>query len=78
MPNIELVKAFMQVEGEIKINAITTNYNLKGGVNFTGYKEVNGESKPIEIVMDKNQTELVNECKTVMEVYECYKEMGYF
>ena len=75
---IDLVRAFMQIEGNVEIKGICYNYNLEGGVSFLTYVEVNKKMQHIDIVMDKNQVELLGECNTVSEIYECYKEMGYF
>jgi len=76
--NINLVNAFMQVEGNIEFFATCTNYERKGGVKFSGCRITDGERKHIEVTMDKNQVELINECQTVLEIYKCYKEMEYF
>lgn len=80
---IDLVRAFMQVEGKSKLNCTTCKKD--GGIEFTGskiiYDHVNPyfrEYKSVKIVMDKNQVEAINECQTVTEIYECYKEMEYF
>jgi hypothetical protein len=73
---IDLVKAFMQVEGEVVITSTCNNYDLNGGVLFTGNKEYNNEQ--IKITMDKNRVEAINDCNTVLEIYKCYKEMEYF
>lgn len=67
---IDLIRAFMQVDGQINLNGTCFNYDSQGGVEFTG--------SGLKIVMDKNQVELIKECNTVIEIYECYKEMGYF
>lgn len=73
---LDLIRSFMQLEGNAKI--ISTCSNLDGSVDFTGYQEVNGGTKCIKIVMGKDQKELINEFTSVIEIYNCYKEMGYF
>lgn len=75
---IDLVKAFMQLEGNINIGSTCYNYDRNGGIEFAGYIKIEGEAKSRKIVMDKQQVEEINNCNTVMEIYNCYKEMGYF
>lgn len=73
---IDLVRAFMQFEGNLRLNMICTNYNLQGGVQFSGHN--NKTKKRIEIVISKEQLENIDECNTVEEIYKAYKEMQYF
>lgn len=73
---IDLVNAFMQVEGDIKLT--DTMYSKDGSVTFSGYKEANGEYKSIKIVLDKDHVEIINNSNSVIEIYECYKEMKFF
>lgn len=69
---IDLVKAFMQVEGGLYINGTCYNYDRDGGVEFST------SNLNYKIVMDKQQVDLINNCKTVQEIYGSYKEMEYF
>lgn len=76
---IDLVRSIMQVEGDVHLIGTCYNYNRDGGIEFTGYKNVcDDNNKSISIVMDKYQVMAINDCNTVMEIYECYKEMEYF
>lgn len=74
---IDLVRAIMQLEGNVKIVGTCFNYDKNGGVEFSGYSKL-PDSKPLKITMDKHQVEAINQCSSVMEIYECYKEMEYF
>lgn len=76
--NIDLVKAFIQVEGNLDINSVCTNYDHNGGIKFSGYSKEDEEIKQLEIVMNKNQVEAINSCSSVPEIYDCYKEMEFF
>lgn len=74
---LDLVRSIMQLEGNCKLD-LTCHYKADSSVKFSGYQVVDGETKEIKIVMDKNQIEAINECESVSEIYECYKEMQYF
>ncbi|MED4083906.1 hypothetical protein P4637_03390 [Halalkalibacterium halodurans] len=71
---IDLVKAFIQFEGNISINGTCYNFDKNGGIEFSGYTG----SHTRKITMDKYQVEALDNCKTIKEIYECYKEMSYF
>ncbi len=73
---IDLISAFIQFEGDISISSICINYDLKGGVEFTGYRSK--DDKQIKITMDKSQVEAIEQCNTIKEIYDSYKEMEYF
>ena len=73
---IDLVSAFMQVEGDISLLSIM--YDKDGSVILSGFKEVNGEHEKIKIILDKYQIEIINSANSVIEIYECYKEMQFF
>lgn len=78
---IDLVKSFMQFEGNLEIKGTCYNYDKKGGLCFSGIsktKKDEGIIRPVKITMDKYQIEEINDCTTVEEVYGCYKKMGYF
>ena len=77
-PKIELIKAIMQIEGNLTISSTGYNYDNKGGVLFRAYKKVDSNFENISIAMDKSQVEAVNDCNSVLEIYDCYKEMEYF
>jgi len=49
--NIDLVRTFLQIDGQIKLDGTCFNYDKNGGVEFTGYKD----GRHTRIVMDKNQ-----------------------
>jgi len=74
--NIQLIKAIMQIEGEIYLNFTVYNYDGNGGVKFTGYNEYEDIEKCI--TMNKSKVELINKCHGVKEIYDCYKKMSYF
>lgn len=76
--NINLVGSFMEVEGNLKIYGTCGNYDHKGGISFDAHLDSAELYDNMKIVLDKNQVELVCECKTVIEIYECYKEMEFF
>ncbi len=74
---VNLVRSFMEVEGNLKLDM--TWMEKDGSVKFTGRREYGeNEDSRIEIIMDKYQKEAVENCKNVMEVYECYEQMRYF
>lgn len=75
---VELIRAFMQIEGDLNITGTCFNYDRKGGVEFSGYIKVGGEPYRITLIMGKRELELINDCNTVQEIYDCYKEMAYF
>jgi hypothetical protein len=62
---VDLVKAFIQMEG--KINIDMTCEKLDGSIEFSD-----------KFVLDKENVDLVNECKTIKEVYTAYREMEFF
>jgi len=76
--NINLVSGFMEVEGKLKIYGTCGNYDLNGGVEFDAHLDDAELYDNMKIVLDKNQVELINECETVKEIYDCYKEMEFF
>lgn len=77
-PKIELVKAIMQIEGNLTITDTLYNYNFDGSVRFSAYTENNKRNGFFYIVLYKGQVEVINACSTVKEIYDCYKEMEYF
>ena len=72
---IALVKAFMQVEGDLFINGTWSNHYNQHYVEFAGVKS---NKDPIKITMDIHQIEAIDQHKSVSEIYDCYKEMQYF
>jgi len=76
--NINLVKSFMEVEGRLTTLGTCGNYDLDGGIEFTAHLDASEEFMNISIVLDKYQVELINDCKSVKEIYDCYKEMAFF
>lgn len=75
---IDLVRTFMQFEGNITLNDVCYNYDRNGGVQFHGHSEDGDKTKSEYIAMDKNQVEAINDCNSINEIYNCYKEMEYF
>lgn len=74
---IDLIKAFIQFNGNVRLTHTTYNYDGEGGVKFSGCY-MDGSTKPIHIVMDKYQVGAVMDCETITELHNCYDEMGYF
>ena len=75
---LELIRSIMQFEGDMTLQGTTYNCNKQGDVQFSGYKDINGELQPIYIALNKYQVEELNNCNTVLEIYNCYKQMEYF
>jgi len=69
---VDLIRTFMQVEGEIKLNG--TTYNKDGSVEFTGYEN----NKVVKFAMDKSQVEILKNENDIIGIYEFYKEQEYF
>jgi hypothetical protein len=62
---VDLIKAFLQMEGNHNIGM--TCERLDGSIEFSN-----------KFVLDKENVDLVNECKTIKEVYAAYREMEFF
>ena len=78
---IDLIRTFLQVEGNMKIDLITHNYDYNDGILFTGHAEVNEAFKKfdtVNIAISKHQIDALSDCNTIDEIYNCYKEMEYF
>lgn len=66
---VDLVKAFLQMEGKVHIDM--TCESLDGSIRFSGnFKGY--------LVLDKDNVDRVNECKTIKEIYTAYREMEFF
>ena len=71
---IDLIKAFIQVEGEIKLNSTCYNYDSNDGIQFSGYKN----DRLVNYTMDKTQIETLKDDEDIINIYESYKIMEYF
>ena len=69
--NLDLIRSFIEVEGNLTIIGTLTS---EKGVTFSGYKE----KANVKFVLDKYEAELISECTTIEDIYEAYKEIGYF
>jgi len=74
--NVNLISALLEVDGNLKITLFEGNYN-KGGIKFSGH-HLDDECSPVNIVLDKDQIEIINDCKGIEEVYNCYMELEIF
>ena len=74
---IDLIKAFMQFNGNLRLDHTTYNYNGDGGVMFSGH-HMDDSNRPISVVMDMHQLHAVMDCRSITELHDCYNEMGYF
>lgn len=71
---IDLIKSFIQLESGIDLNHTTFNYDKNGGIEFSGYDD-NGL---VKFTLDKYQIETFNECQTIEEALEFYRDLEYF
>lgn len=82
MTKVDLLKALLQFDGSVMLQH--TSYEGDGDIIFVGSRIYSSNSngmmitKPIRISVDKYQVESLRECATIDDVYEVYKEMGYF
>jgi len=72
--SIQLVRTLIQFEGNYTLNF--TNHELLGGVSFTGIHNVT--KNRASFVLDKEMVESLKAAKSIEEVIEIYREIGFF
>ncbi|SYX84635.1 hypothetical protein [Paenibacillus alvei] len=74
--SIDLIKSLIQFEGNYTFSMITRNYDRLGGVCFSGNHNVTKNS--VNFVLDKEMVESLAAAKSIEEVIEIYREIGFF
>lgn len=74
--SIDLIRALIQYEGNYTFGMTTRNYELLGGVCFSGGHNVTKNS--VNFVLDKEMVESLKAAKSIEEVIEIYREIGFF
>jgi len=73
---IAVIKSLIQFEGNYSFNMTTTNYKFSGGVSFSGNH--NETKNSVNFVIDKETVESLKAAKSIEEVIEIYREIGFF
>ncbi|EJW14435.1 hypothetical protein M5X00_29895 [Paenibacillus alvei] len=74
--SIDLIRALIQFEGNYTFAMTTRNYDRLGGVCFSGNHNVTRNS--VNFVLDKEMVESLKAAKSIEEVIEIYREIGFF
>ncbi|KAB2335067.1 hypothetical protein [Bacillus mesophilum] len=73
---VNVVRALIGIEGNLVMT--NTEGRIDGSVVLHGYKRDYKEIKTVKFLVGKDEIESLNEAKNFSEVYEIYKEIGYF
>ncbi|GAK03309.1 hypothetical protein JCM19037_1623 [Geomicrobium sp. JCM 19037] len=73
---INLIKALIAVDGDLEMGG--TSIARDGSVTMGGYKRNYKELASVNYYIEKSVMEELNQVNTFDEMYEIYKEIGYF